>query len=380
MSTSAGQLILSASISGFGAHPGARGNPADLASVAHYRRIVQAAEAAGLDFVLLDDARALPAGRTFGRLDALSVLARLAPETRHIGLAIAVPTTYTEPFHISRELATLDFVSGGRAAWSVTTSASDLEAANYGRASAPPPSERRSRAEEFVAVSRKLWDSWEDDAVLADRERGLYLDPNKLHHIDHAGQHFKVRGPQITYRPPQGHVVVIQAEQGDPAVLADPSVADVLIVHHPERDQAQTAFARYQSQAAIARREVRVLQAVLPILGSTEAEAQRLAAELEAAAPPDSPQPRALRIVGTPEQAADVLGRWFVTFAAHGFHLLPPTLPDGLAAITQGLVPELQRRGLFRSAYAGRTLREHLGLPRPESQFAGVPSEAFTAY
>jgi N-acetyl-S-(2-succino)cysteine monooxygenase len=200
------QLILSVAIGGFGAHPGADGDAQALVSVANYRRLVQAAEAARLDFVLLDDSRALPSGRAFGRLDPLAVLSRLAPETRNIGLALAKPTTYSEPFHVSRELATLDFVSGGRAAWSVTTTASDAEARNFGEERARPASLRRAIAEEFVEVSRKLWDSWEDDAVIADRERGLYLDPHKLHHINHAGAHFQIRGPQITYRPPQGHV------------------------------------------------------------------------------------------------------------------------------------------------------------------------------
>ncbi len=377
MSAAPRQLILSASIDGFGALPGVSGDPRDLVSVAHYRRLVQAAEAGLLDFVLLDDARALPEERRAGRLDALSALARLAPETRHVGLAISVPTTYSEPFHASRELATLDFVSGGRAAWNVTTTASDQEAANYGRASAPPAGERRARAEEFVEVSRKLWDSWEDDAVIADRERGLYLDPGKLHHINHAGAHFQIRGPQITYRPPQGHIVVIQSDQDDPAVVPSPELADVLILHHPTLDQAQTAYARAQAQAASAGRTVRVLQRVLPILAATEAAARERAARPAAGG---AAQPRALRLVGTAEQVADELARWFNSHGADGFHLLPATLPSGLEELTGALVPELQRRGLFRSAYAGRTLREHLGLPRPASQYAGAGSEAFTAY
>ena len=380
MSSPTRPLILSAGISGFGAHPGASGDARDLVSVAHYRRLVQAAEAGRLDFVLLDDARALDERRRLGRLDALSVAARLAPETQHIGLAIAVPTTYSEPFHVSRELATLDFVSGGRAAWSVTTTASDAEAANYGREAAPPIAERRARAEEFVEVSRKLWDSWEDDAVITDRERGLYLDPSKLHHINHAGRHFQIRGPQITYRPPQGHVLVIQEDAGDPAVVPNPAVADLLILHHPALDQAQTAYARAQAQAANAGCRVQVIQRVLPILGATEAAAQSLAAALDAAAPPGASGPRALRLVGTAKQVADELARWFAARAADGFHLLPASLPEGLEQLTSGLIPELQRRGLFRSEYASGTLRERLGLPRPESQFAGVASEAFTAY
>jgi alkanesulfonate monooxygenase SsuD/methylene tetrahydromethanopterin reductase-like flavin-dependent oxidoreductase (luciferase family) len=379
MSPSPTQLILSAAISGFGAHPGATGDARDLVSVAHYRRLVRAAAAGQLDFVLLDDARAIPAGRIVGRLDALSVLARLAPETPQIGLAIGVPTTYSEPFHVSRELATLDFVSGGRAAWSVTTTPSTQEAANFGRDQAPPANARRARAEEFVEVSRKLWDSWEDDAVIADRASGRYLDPAKLHHINHVGPHFQVRGPQITYRPPQGHVVVIQDDQGDPAVVPSAALADVLILHHETLAEAQAAYAQHQGVAAAAGRTVRVLQRILPILGATEVLASVRAAELDAAAG-GVPTPHALRLVGTPAQVAEQLADWFAAGAADGFHLLPATLPEGLEVITGELVPELQRRGLFRSAYAGTTLRDQLDLPRPLSQYAGTTSEAFTAY
>jgi alkanesulfonate monooxygenase SsuD/methylene tetrahydromethanopterin reductase-like flavin-dependent oxidoreductase (luciferase family) len=378
-----GTLILSASITGFGGHPGAPRQPQRLIELDHYRRLVQTAERAGLDFVLLHDQRAAPDDRSFGRLDALSVLSRLAPETSRVGLAVSRPTTYSEPFTVSRELATLDFVSGGRAAWNATTSATDAEARNYGHEQAPEADERRAIAEEYVEVSRKLWDSWEDDAVITDRARGLYLDPNKLHHINHVGRHFKIRGPQITYRPPQGHVVVVQVDQGDPGEPLSPEVADVLILHHETLEAARLAYARLQEQAAAAGREIRVLQSILPILGATQELAWARAAELDAAAALRNGSafwPRAGRAVGTPQQVADLLERWFAAGAADGFHLLPAVLPDGLEQLASELVPELQRRGLFRTAYTGRTLREHLGLPRPVSQYAGVPSEAHTAY
>jgi alkanesulfonate monooxygenase SsuD/methylene tetrahydromethanopterin reductase-like flavin-dependent oxidoreductase (luciferase family) len=276
-------------------------------------------------------------------------------------------------------LATLDFVSGGRAAWSVTTTATDLETANYSREHAPPADERRSVAEEFVEVSRKLWDSWEDDAVITDRDLGLYIDPHKLHHINHVGPHFKIRGPQITYRPPQGHVVVIQEQQHDPAVVPSAAVGDVLILHHETLEAARVAYAALQQEALAAGREVRILQSVLLILGANEAEAQARATQLDAAARGATPPP-ALRIVGTAAQVADLLATWFTAGAADGFHLLPATLPEDLEALTRDLVPELQRRGLFRTAYTGQTLRENLGLSRPLSQYAGAPSEAHTAY
>lgn len=376
-------IILSASIGGFGYHPGAPLTDAPrLIDVDYYRRLVQAAERGVLDFVLLHDERAVPDDRSFGRLDALSVLSRLAPETRSVGLAVSKPTTYSEPFTVSRELATLDFVSGGRAAWNVTTIASDAEAQNFGHAQAASASERRALAQEFVEVSRKLWDSWEDDAVIADRARGRYLDPNKLHHINHVGAHFKIRGPQITYRPPQGHVVVIVADQGDAAAPLDAATADVLILHHATLAEAQRAYAKIQAEAATIGREVRVLQSILPILGATEALAQARAAELDhaAAARNRSADTHAWRIVGTPAQVADQLADWFAAGASDGFHVLPAVLPNGLEELSNTLVPELQRRGLLRTAYAGRTLREHLGLPRPASRYVGAPSEAHTAY
>lgn len=376
MSTCNKQLILSAAIAGFGYHPGAPATQAQrLSEVSHYRQLVQTAERGLLDFVLLDDARAVSADYAYGRLDALSVFARLAPETKSIGLAVSKPTTYSEPFTVSRELATLDFVSGGRAAWQATTSAAEAEALNYSRPHAPGAEKRRAIATEFVEVSRKLWDSWEDDAVITDRTRGFYLDPTKLHHINHVGDHFKIRGPQITYRPPQGHVVVVQVDEGDAGTPLSPAVADVLILNHATLDEAQRAYARLQDQAATLGRTVRILQSILPVLGETEQLAQERAAHLESVAAGRNGKavtPHAYRFVGTSQQLADFVQQWFTAKAADGFHLLPAILPDDLAELTHKLVPELQTRGLFRQAYAGQTLREQLDLPRPLSQYAGV--------
>lgn len=378
-------LILSASIDGPGFHPGAvaHAQAKRLTQLDHYRQLVQTAERGLLDFVLLYDPRALAKGQTFGRIDALSVLSRLAPETSRIGLAVSKPTTYSEPFTVSRELATLDFVSNGRAAWEATTNATDAEAQNFGVHRAPPADERLSIAEEYIEVSRKLWDSWEDEAVVTDRERGWYIDPNKLHHINHVGEHFRIRGPQITYRPPQGHVVVVQVDRGDAGEPLSAALAEVLVLHHQTLEEAQAAYAQKQAEAAAAGREVRVLQAILPILGATEAEAQARAAEYDAAAVKlngHAIHPRATRIHGTPAHIAETLEPWFNAHAADGFHLLPAALPEGLEELTRELVPELQRRGLFRTEYEGQTLREHLRLRRPESQYIGAESEAHTAY
>jgi alkanesulfonate monooxygenase SsuD/methylene tetrahydromethanopterin reductase-like flavin-dependent oxidoreductase (luciferase family) len=373
-------LILSASITGRGHHPGVATWSAQALTVAHFRHLVQTAEGGLLDFVFLHDERALPDTAVAGRLDALSVLSRLAPETTRIGLAVSVPTTYSEPFNVSRAVATLDFVSGGRAAWNATSTATDVEAQNFGKTAAPDADERRSRAEEFIEVSRKLWDSWEDDAVITDRARGLYLDPAKLHHINHFGPHFQIRGPQITYRPPQGHPVIVQVDMGDPGTPLSAALADVLILHHNTRAEAQRAYREHQAQAAAAGRTLRILQSVLPILAETEALARARAAVWDAAVPPRTgDQPHAQRFVGTPAQLADLLEEWFEAHAVDGFHLLPAVLPDGLEELTRDLVPEVQRRGLFRREYSGRTLREHLRLPRPHSQYAAPPTATRTA-
>jgi alkanesulfonate monooxygenase SsuD/methylene tetrahydromethanopterin reductase-like flavin-dependent oxidoreductase (luciferase family) len=365
------QLILGAAIGG----PGALAESGATApiTIEHYRQLLRLSEAAKLDFVLLDDARAFDAALPSARLDALAVLSRLAPETTRIGLAASKPTTYSEPFHVSRELATLDFVSGGRAAWDVTINASRAEARNYGEGEPLPLAEQRTRSEEFIVVSRKLWDSWEDDAVITDRARGLYIDPAKLHHIDHAGQHFQIRGPQITYRPPQGHVVVIQREQAA-APSPNAAIADVIILQSSGLAEAQEQYARLQGQAAAAGRTVRVLQSVLPILTASADDAAAQSVRSGAEHLPVRP------LFGTPSQIVDQLSGWFDAHAADGFYLLPAALPADLGAITTQLVPELQRRGLFRSDYNGTTLRDHLGLPRPLSQYTGAASEAFTNY
>lgn len=374
-------LILSAAITGFGYYTGNTQQAQRLVELDHYRALLQDAEAGLLSFVLFEDERALAADRSFGRIDALSLAARLAPESRHVGLAISVPTTYSEPFHVSRELATLDFVSRGRAAWHLTTTHTADEQANYGHAPAPSEQDRRSITTEFVEVSRKLWDSWEDDAVITDAERGLYLDPHKLHHINHAGRHFKVRGPQITYRPPQGQVVVIASEHGDPGVPLDVNVADVVILRSQSLAEAKQAVASYRSAASAAGRDIRILQSVIPILAASESEAHQRAQQLEQSysARYANPAP-ALRLVGTAAQVAAELAAWQSDNAADGFHFLPAVLPHDLGLIARELVPELQQLGVLPTAYRGSTLRDQLGFERPVSQYEGVPSDAHTAY
>jgi alkanesulfonate monooxygenase SsuD/methylene tetrahydromethanopterin reductase-like flavin-dependent oxidoreductase (luciferase family) len=365
-------LILSAAIFGGGYYPSTR----QSFGLEHYRHVVQTAESGLLDFVFLHDERGFSETNPAARVDALSVLSRLAPETKHVGLVVSVPTTHSEPFNVSRELATLDFVSGGRAGWNATTIPSQTEAQNFGRKQPLAEGERREVAEEFVEVSRKLWDSWEDDAVITDFERGFYLDPEKLHHVNHVGRHFKIRGPQLTYRPPQGQVVVVQVEQDDKGVPLSPEVADVLVLRDVSLEVSKKRYQQFHNEAQTLGRELRVLQTVLPVLADTKAEAEQLARELEknewenTAPAQTQAQTKVNRFVGTPSQVADTLEHWFKEGAADGFHFLPSVLPEGLETITRGLVPELQQRGLFRSSYTTKTLREHLRLSRPLSRYA----------
>ena len=207
-----------------------------------------------------------------------------------------------------------------------------------------------------------------------------HLDPEKLHHINHFGPHFQIRGPQITYRPPQGHPVIVQVDMGDPGTPLAATLADVLILHHGTIEDAQRAYAAYKAQATAAGHTLRILQSILPILAETEALARAKAAVWGAAIPPGaSVQPHVRRFVGTPIQLANLIEQWFEAHAVDGFHLLPATLPDGLEELTLCLVPELQRRRLFRHAYTGRTLREHLHLPRPASQYAVPPIRRLTS-
>jgi alkanesulfonate monooxygenase SsuD/methylene tetrahydromethanopterin reductase-like flavin-dependent oxidoreductase (luciferase family) len=372
------QLILAVDITDAGVYPTAA-HPAHV-GLTQYRTAVQQAAAAHLDFVLLRDQRALGQTRVAG-IDALSVLARLAPEIAGVGLAVAKSVSYTEPFTVARELATLDFVSGGRAAWLVMALADDAAAQNYGEPQAQDAPTRSAIAREYIDVSRKLWDSWEDDAVAMDVARGWFINPHKLHHINHRGEYFAIRGPAITYRPPQGHVVVIVSDTDVSDVVAAVDDADVIVQHHTTLAAAQTAYANQQQRAQSRGREVRILQRVIPVIGTTTSHAYGRVRTLEAAALAHGWQfPAAQVMAGTVTQVADQLALWFHARAADGFVFGLPELTTDGALVSDVLIPEFQRRGLFRTAYTGSTLRSHLGLATPANQYAGAPSEAFLSY
>ncbi|WP_377273825.1 LLM class flavin-dependent oxidoreductase [Peterkaempfera sp. SMS 1(5)a] len=375
------ELHLSAALDSAGHHPAARHtagvDPAELYTAPYWTALVRLAEQGTLDFVTLGDSFAPPEdrdNRVRGRLDALATFARVAPETSGIGLVPTVTTTHTEPFHSSISLATLDYVSEGRAGWLVDVSTTEAEARAIGRREAAAPPELWSEAADATEVAARLWDSWEDDAEIRDTATGRFIDRDKLHYIDFDGPHFSVRGPSIVPRPPQGRLpIVVALDPADPderwALAA--AYADVVLLGalHPEAARAAREVVR--RRAAEAGRDpgtVRVLVRIAVTLADTAEAARSRAAELDALAPAD--QTGTVSFTGTPDGLADLLTEW--QDAADGFHLLPSVLPADLAAIVDGLVPILRNRGLFRPAYTGRTLREHLVLSRPANRYAAA--------
>jgi alkanesulfonate monooxygenase SsuD/methylene tetrahydromethanopterin reductase-like flavin-dependent oxidoreductase (luciferase family) len=311
--------------------PGAR--PSELLTAGWWIDQAREAQDALLDLVTIEDALALqssdpdgPDDRTDavrGYLDAIVLAARIAPMTQGIGIAPVVSTTLTEPFHVSTQVATIDFVSRGRAGWLAAVSPSHWEAAHAGRRGLPSREVLRAEGAEYVDVVRRLWDSWEDDAEIRDAERHRFVDRAKLHHIEFAGERFRIRGPSITPRPPQGQPLTLATEHG---LGADVVLTDVVVFLDGSEEQA-------------AERRVR-LDALHPF------------------------SPAAQVFTGTPSALADLVAE------LSDVRLLPAAIPHDLHAITRGLVPELRSRGRFRTAYEAGTLRERWGLGRPASRYA----------
>ncbi|WP_316744688.1 LLM class flavin-dependent oxidoreductase [Streptomyces sp. MK7] len=394
-------LHLAVALDGTGWHPAAwrepGARPHDLFTAGYWADLVTEAERGLLDFVTFEDALGPqsshltePDGRTDqvrGRLDAVLVAARVAPLTRHIGLVPTVVATHTEPFHISKAIATLDYVSTGRAGLRVQVTARQHEAAHFGRRTFPPlraedrdtPAGRNLIAElfeeaaDYIEVVRRLWDSWEDDAEIRDVATGRFIDRDKLHYIDFEGRHFSVRGPSITPRPPQGQPVVSAlAHQSVPYQLVGRS-ADIGYVTPHDTDQARTVVAEIRAaQAAAGRAEepLHIFGDLVVFLDDEPAAAEDRKARLDGLA--GYPYTSDAEVfTGTPGQLADLLLEWRRA-GLSGFRLRPGVIGHDLEQITRGLVPELQRRGAFRRAYEADTLRALLGLPRPANRYAAV--------
>ncbi|MFZ5781073.1 MAG: LLM class flavin-dependent oxidoreductase [Pseudomonadota bacterium] len=421
-------------------HPAA--SPLALTDFAYYRDLAQRAEAGLFDSIFLADTLALAdtvAHAASSWLEPITTLGALAGATRRIGLIATASTTYTEPFNLARQFASLDHISGGRVGWNIVTTWLAAAAGNYGGSGPVDHADRYARGEEFVQVVKGLWDSWADDAVLDDRASGRYARPERIRAIGHAGPHYRVAGPLNIPRGPQGRPVFVQAGSSETGRRFAARHAEAVFTAQMEKATAQAFYADLKALVAAEGRRpehVLILPGLSPVIGATEAEARRIAQELNdltdpevgrrrlsgrfgghdfshlpldrPLSPGDFPDPATVQAArsrtevivglvkretptlrqllaylagarghfttaGTPEQIADLIEDWFRDGAADGFNLMPPILPAMLDAFVAEVVPLLQRRGLFRTAYEGETLRDRFGLPRPHD---GFPSAA----
>ncbi|MFB7983136.1 LLM class flavin-dependent oxidoreductase [Streptomyces vinaceus] len=387
-------LHLAVSLDGAGRHPAAwrepGARPAELFTAGYWAGLVAEAEAGLLDFVAFEDGLALqsssPAGhdertdRVRGRLDAVLTAARVAPLTRRIGLVGAVTATHTEPFHISKAVATLDHVSRGRAGLHVQVSGLPYEERHFGRRPGPLAEEELyEEAVDHVEVVRRLWDSWEDDAEIRDVATGRFVDRGRLHHIDFEGRHFSVRGPSITPRPPQGQPLVSVRAADSAAYGLIARSAD--IGHLVARDTAETraavtAVRGLRASAGLAVRPLHLFGELTVFLDESAAAAADRRGRLDEAAREPYDGDTSV-FTGTAGQLAELLQERREA-GLSGFLLRPAVIAHDLPAITRALVPELQRRGLFRREYEADTLRGLLGLGRPANRYAAarVPAPA----
>ncbi len=413
----------------------------------HYAEITRTAERAKFDLVFLADnicvreanMEALSRSAQYiANFEPLTLLSALSTLTSHIGLVSTASTSYNEPFHVARKFASLDHLSGGRAGWNLVTSGMAAEAYNFNRDVHYEHGERYDRAREFAQVVVGLWDSWDDDAFLRDKEAGRFFDPDKLHRLNHKGRHFSVRGPLNVPRSPQGRPVIVQAGGSDDMIAVAAEFAEVIFCAPLTLDQARTFYANIKGRLANHGRspdEMKIMPGLSAIIGRTEAEAQERYDYLQSLIHPivareilstvlggvdlapypfDGPLPEnlplsnasrstfanvmdmarkenltmrqvAMRVAGarakavvrgSPQQVADHMEEWFRNDGCDGFNIMPPFLPGGLDDFVELVIPELRRRGLFRTEYEGRTLRDHLGLQRPASRYASAAAPA----
>jgi FMN-dependent oxidoreductase (nitrilotriacetate monooxygenase family) len=362
------------------------------------------------------------------RFEPLTLLAALSAVTSHVGLGATVSTTFGEPFHVARAFASLDHLSGGRAGWNVVTSTAEKAALNFSKQSLAEHDLRYEIATEFVDVVRGLWDTWDDGAVVADKATGVYLDKSKVRQLDHKGRFYSVKGPLNIERCPQGHPVIIQAGGSVPGQELSARSADLVFsVVNGDKAAAKSAYDELKQRVVKHGRapsEIAILPGVMPIIGETDEQAKEQLARLQSwltstnaltlvsqrighditGYPLDGPIPNfpahtergqafsrtlldmarrekmTLRdlynvtaaarghwvIYGTPKRIADIFEEWFVGGLADGFVIMPAYFPGAFVAFVDSVIPELQRRGLFRNEYVGTTLRSHLGLTRRE--------------
>lgn len=429
-----------------GGHPASwlhpKANAAGSTDVAYYRSLAQTAERGLFDLFFIADT---PAARTdnlhawsrfpmfMNVLEPVTLLTALAGATTHIGLGGTVSTSFSEPYNVARQFASLDHISYGRAAWNVVTSANDYAARNFGHSTLPPHALRYEKASEFVDVVNKLWDSWDDDAFVHDRSTGLFFEPTRQHAVHHEGKFFKVDGALNVARSPQGKPVIIQAGASDTGLELAARTAEIVFASASNPQDAKRSYDELKGRMAKYGRHpdtMKILAGLPVMIGSSQQEAEdkyqalqemihpdvgrfRLGADLEADLsdlPLDEPIPESrlpksanlhkaffdgiMKIIreenptlrqlylryergrktikGTPKQIVDVMEQWLEIGATDGFMMQFSTLPDGLEDFVNLVVPELQRRGMFRTEYTGTTLRDHLGLVRPVNVHAAA--------
>lgn len=369
--------------------------------------------------------------------EPITLLSALSSRTQDIGLVATATTTYHQPYHLARMLGSLDHLSRGRAAWNIVTSGYKLEAANFGKNELPDHDTRYARAREFVEIVKGLWDTWDDDAFIRDKKSGIFVDTTKLHLLNHRGEYFSVRGPLNIARPPQGYPVLVQAGASDAGIAFAAELGEVVFTAEPSLENGKRHYANLKQKARALGREddqVLIMPGIIPIVGRTKQEAfeklQRLQSythsdvligiadrwlgfvtdlrsmDLDSLVPDTLPQTNFIQsrqkvlldlavrqnltwrqlirlvsdshghlmVVGTPDEIANTMIDTFDQRAADGFNVLPAIIPSGLKDFVELVVPELRRRGKFRSRYSGLTLRENLGLKRPLNRFtrAGV--------
>ncbi|BDG82193.1 putative monooxygenase YxeK [Bacillus subtilis] len=415
-------------------HPDA---PADASmNLDYFKELARTAERGKLDMLFLADSLSIDSKshpNVLTRFEPFTLLSALAQVTSRIGLTATASTTYSEPFHIARQFASLDHLSNGRAGWNVVTSSIESTALNFSGEKHLEHHLRYQRAEEFVEAVKGLWDSWEEDAFIRNKETGEFFDKEKMHELNHKGEYFSVRGPLNVSRTPQGQPVIIQAgSSGDGKALAA-KTAEVIFTAQNHLESAQEFYQSIKKQAAEFGRDpekIAIMPGIFPVIADTEEEARAKYQELQdliipsvglqilqnylggidlSAYPLDGPLPKldadasnavksrfklvqemaerdnmTIRelykyvagsrghhiFVGTPEQLADKMQEWVDHKACDGFNIMPPLLPEGIELFVDKVVPILQERGVFRNEYEGTTLREHFGLEKPVNRYA----------
>ncbi|WP_330252985.1 LLM class flavin-dependent oxidoreductase [Nocardia sp. NBC_00565] len=437
------QLHLNAFLMSTGHHEASwrlpESDPHSNTKIEHYVRLAQIAERGKLDSIFFADSPVLfgdTGRRPSGKLEPTVLLTAIAVQTSRIGLIATASTSYNSPFNLARRFASIDWVSNGRVGWNIVTTAGGDAARNFGLDDVPDHRLRYEKAAEFVEVATKLWDSWADDAVLADKESGVHTDPDKVRKIEHEGRFFKVAGPLNLPRSPQAYPVLVQAGSSEDGKEFAARHAEAVFTAQQTLEDGLAFYADVKRRAIAFGRDpesIKILPGIVPVIGDTEEHARELDAELERLISPeyakrqlahnwgipvddldlDSELPDDLptedeiqgaksrftlivnlarrerltlrqligrlgggrghhTFAGTAEQVADTIEEWFTRGAADGFNIMPAVLPSGLERFVDEVVPILQRRGLFRTEYTETTLRGHYGLARPANQFSGA--------